>query len=246
MKAAIMQPTYLSWAGYFDLMDQSDVFIFLDNVQFSRQSWHQRNKIKTPGGEVFLTIPIVRKHPQLLNEVEIDNTKNWQRKHLRSICCNYAKAKYFQQYIKFFENIYSRRASKLIDFNMPIALWLKQTLGIETRVLRASQLKAKGSNVELIVAICKELGVNEYLSPEGGHGYINQYIKEKGNNIFAKENITLKYHYYHSPKYTQLWNGYIPYLSVIDLLFNEGEKSLSIIKSGRENGTVQGTSRVCS
>jgi len=228
MKAAIMQPTYLPWMGYFDLMDQSDIFVFLDNVQFEKQSWQQRNEIKTPKGELWLSIPIIRKYPQQIKEVRINNFQPWQSNHLKSIQYNYSKAKYFNKYIKFFQDIYSEKTTKLIDFTIPIIILIKNILGINTEIIKASELDVKGKKVELLFDICHKIGANEYLSPVGSKEYIDE------NNLFEKGNIKLEYHQYNHPVYTQLFGEFISYLSVIDLLFNKGENSLNIIRSGRK------------
>ncbi len=232
MKAVIMQPTYLPWIGYFDLMDQSDIFVFLDDVQFSKQSWQQKNKIKTPQGQLLLTIPIVRRHPQKIYDVEINNSQPWQSVHLRSIRYNYSKAKYFDRYIKDLEKFYFKKVTKLTEFTVPIILWIKDILGIECQFINASELDVKGSKVELLIDICHKIRADEYLSPARAKEYINT------NNLFAKENIKLKYHQYNHPEYSQLWGEFVPYLSVIDLLFNQGDKSLSIIRKGAKNKII--------
>lgn len=227
MKAVIMQPTYLPWMGYFDLMDQSDVFVLLDSVQFSKQSWHQRNKIKSNSGELLLTIPIVREFPSLIKDVKINNSHQWRGKHLKSIEQNYGKAEYFNRYIGFLREIYSREHFRLSDFTIPIILWIKDVLGVKCEIVRSSEIGAGGSKVDLIVDICRRLGADGYISPLGSKEYIDE------NNVFKKEKIKLAYHNYIHPEYRQLWGDFIPYLSVIDLIFNEGGNSLEIIRSGR-------------
>lgn len=229
MKAVIMQPTYLPWMGYFDLMDQSDVFVFLDNVQFSRQSWQQRNKIKTKNGELWLSIPVIRKYPQEIKEVKINNSQPWQEDHLKAITFNYSKAEHFNEYIDSFRKIYSEKTENLINFTIPIILRIKDILGINCKIIRASELDAEGKKVDLLIDICRKIGAEEYLSPLGSMEYIEE------NNLFKKENIKLEYHKFNHPKYPQLWGEFIPYISVIDLLFNCGPDSMKCIKEGREN-----------
>ena len=232
MKVVIMQPTYLPWLGYFDLMDQSDVFVILDHVQFSKQSWHQRNKIKSPEGETWLTIPVIRKHPQVLNETKINNSQPWQKKHFESIRCNYSKAKFFDRYLSFLKETYSKKIEKLTDLTIPIILWTKKELQIKSKIIKSSELDIQGAKVDLIVDICHQVGADEYLSPLGSKEYIEQ------NNIFEREKIKLEYHDYIHPEYSQLWGEFIPYLSTLDLLLNEGDKSIEIIRSGRKDSFV--------
>ncbi|MFH1894714.1 MAG: WbqC family protein [Patescibacteria group bacterium] len=229
MKAVIMQPTYLPWLGYFDLMDQSDIFVFLDNVQFERQSWQQRNKIKSPKGELLLTIPVIRKYPQEIREVQINNNLSWQTEHLKAVQYNYSKAKYFNEYADFFQKFYTEKKVKLIDFTIPIILWLKDVLGIDCNIIKSSELDARGKKVNLLIDICRKIGADEYLSPIGSKEYIDE------NNLFEEEDIKLEYQQFEHPTYPQLWGEFIPHLSVIDLLFNCGSDSIKYI---REKGKL--------
>ena len=222
-----MQPTYLPWIGYFDLIDQSDFFVFFDNVQFSKQSWQQRNKIKTVNGELLLTIPIFQNQNQKINEVKIDNKLNWKGKHERSIKFNYNKAPYFDRYSKFIEDIYRKDWEYLIDLNIHIIKYITKEMNLEKKFILSSKLDLKGNKTELLVNICKKLDADTYLSPLGSKEYIEE------NNLFKKEGIKLEYQHFEHQKYHQLFGDFIPYLSIIDLLFNEGEQSLKIIRSCR-------------
>ena len=222
-----MQPTYLPWIGYFDLMDQADVFVILDDVQFSKQSWHQKNRIKTPNGELMLTVPVIRKFPQLLNEAEINYSQKWLKQHIDSIKCSYSKAKYFNDYFKFLEELYFKNVKKLTELTISIILWQKDALGIKTKIIKSSDINVSGRKVDLVIDICKQVGADEYLSPPGSKEYIDK------NNIFKENKINLEYQKYEHPKYSQLWGDFMSYMSAIDLIFNEGDKSLDIIRSGR-------------
>ena len=222
-----MQPTYLPWMGYFDLMDKSDVFVFLDDVQFEKQSWQQRNKIKTPNGEMLLTIPVKQKLNQKIVDVEIDIKEKWEIKHNKSIRYNYNKAQFFDKYYSFFEEIYSEKWYRLAEFNINIIKWIMHQLKIETKLLRSSELNISGKKTSLIIDICKRLNADTYLSPMGAKLYIEK-------ELFNKAGIKLEYQQFEHPSYKQLYGKFIPYLSVIDLLFNEGANSLTIIRSGEK------------
>jgi len=228
--AAIMQPTYLPWMGYFDLMDQCDLFVILDSVQFEKRSWQQRNRIKTPSGELMLSVPVLSKgrFDQEIREVQIDTAKNFQEGHLKAIKFNYAKAKYFDRYMGGLEEILLKKHKILADFNVELILWLKNALNIQTSLLRSSDLNVAGKKAELLVGICRSIGAGGYVSPQGARVYI------EGTDIFPKNNIELRYQEFEHPIYTQMFGDFIPYMSVVDLLFNEGEKSLDIIRSGRK------------
>ena len=222
-----MQPTYLPWMGYFDLIDQSDIFVFLDNVQFEKQSWQQRNKIKTRQGEIWLTVPVLQSLGQKINEVKINNNSNWKEKHWKSIKYNYNKAPYFKTYFKFFEETYNTDWQYLVDLNIHIIKWVCNQLNIKKDFIKSSDMGIEGKKTDLLVNICKKLNADTYLSPLGSAVYIEK------NNLFEREGIKLEYQHFEHPIYKQLWEDFVPHISVIDLLFNEGDKSLDIIRSGR-------------
>ncbi len=230
MKIAIMQPIYLPWIGYFDLMDQVDIFVFLDDVEFSKQSWQQRNRIKTNNGELLLTVPVKNKNKtQLIKDVEIDNNHKWQKKHFNSIKLNYTKSKYFEKYIGFLEELYITKMDKLVDLNIKIILWTKEELKLNCKIFRSSELTiGSGDKVERLIKICQKLECDEYVSPQGARNYIEK------NNLFDVNRIKLRYQNFVHPMYSQLFKDFLPNMCILDLLFNEGEKHIEIIRSGRK------------
>ena len=226
--ASIMQPTYLPWLGYFDLTNRSDIFVFLDTVQLDKRSWQQRNRIKTPNSEIMLTVPVFTKGQfnQEIRDVQIDVSQRFQKKHFNSIQLNYKNSKYYKLYIGELEEIFFSKISRLANLNIKLIKWLSSKIGIKTKFISSSELDVSGSKTELLINICMKINANHYLSPIGTKGYIEK------NNLFTNSGIQLSYQDYQHPTYNQLFGDFIPYLSVIDLLFNEGEKSLEIIKSG--------------
>ena len=225
---AIMQPTYLPWIGYFALMDQVDTFIFLDSVQFDKRSWQQRNRIKTRQGEQYLTVPVITKgrRDQKILDVEIDSTQKFQKKHLSAIKANYSKAQFFTQYWPEIENIFQQSPNKLVDLNLALIEWFVKKLGIETPLMRSSELENKGSKAELLYNLCRQVDGTVYFSPQGSKVYLDEH------NPFAGSSIELVYHDYEHPIYKQMYPEFIPYISVIDLLMNEGGKSKDFLLSG--------------
>ena len=226
---AIMQPTYLPWLGYFDLIDCSNIFVFLDDVEFSRQSWQQRNRIKAATGEQWLTVPVIRKgrSKQKITEVIINASSAFHIKHIKTINQNYSKALYYNRYIDEFSMILNKQHQYLVELNIDLISWFCLMLGITTKVIRSSRIinVGKAGKVERLVYICKELGADHYLSPAGSKDYIDQ------NNLFVKSGINVSYQNYSHPTYSQLYGDFIPYMSIIDLLFNEGDSSLKILKN---------------
>jgi hypothetical protein len=233
MKIAIAQPTYLPWLGYFDLMDQVDCFVILDSVQFEKQSWQQRNRIKTPSGLQWLTVPVIFRGRlgQRIQEVEI-RTADFARKHLRAIELNYRRSPHFDLYFpQLLESLRTDESAclTLVDLNLRLIEWLRGLLGIRTRMARSSDLAEDGRRCELLVNLCRRLQADFYLSPLGSAGYL---LEDLGK--FSDHGIVVAFHHYEHPQYRQLFLPFCPYASVLDLLFNEGDGAMEIIRSGRK------------
>lgn len=226
-----MQPTYLAWLGYYGMIYRSEKFVFLDNVQFNKRSWQQRNRIKSPENkELLLTVPVKSKglRDQLISEVEIDRTSDYINKHINEITRCYKKAKYFDAYANDFFEILKRDYCKNADLCIDIIKLICDKFKIATPTLRASSLAADGSKAERLANICQELGANQYLSAIGSKEYISE------SDSFTKRNIEVIYNEYNHPIYNQMYGEFISQLSILDLLFNEGPNSLNIILSGYE------------
>lgn len=224
-----MQPTYLPWLGYFDLMDQADVFVLYDDVQFDKRSWQQRNRIKSQDKELILTVPVSSKgkYHQKINQVEIISSENFADNHLKSISLNYRKSKYFDDYFPSLESIYKKNHRLLVELNQQLIDLLAKQLGIDTVIVVSSSYMASGIKADRLISLCTKLRADEYLSPAGAQSYLTS------DSAFKQNDIKLRFQDYHHPIYTQQGDEFIPYLSVLDLLFNHGPKSLAIIRSGR-------------
>ena len=229
LTVAVMQPTFLPWIGYFDLIDKSDRFVFLDSVQFSKQSWQQRNRVKVPNGEQWLTVSVLTKGMpnQRISEVKINQNAKFREKTIKTITQIYRKAPFFDSYIDELSDILLKSHVFLADLNIELIMWICKQLGIDTKMIRSSSLMTTGKKVELLINICKELNASTYLSTPGSKVYIDE------NNLFPSNDIDLVYHAFEHPEYRQINGEFIPYMSTIDLLFNEGPASLSIIRAGR-------------
>jgi len=231
MRLAICQPTYLPWLGYFDLMDQVDTFVFLDTVQFEKQSWQQRNRIKTPSGLQWITVPIIfrGRFGQSIQEVEIRNT-DFVRIHLRAIELNYSRSSCFKDVFAGLSTILKsvKPGSQLAEFNIRLIQWAMELLGIRQNLVLASSLKPAGRRTELLANICRSLGASEYVSPVGSAEYLLSDL-----SVMTDANIQTTFHHYIHPEYEQRFPPFLPFASVVDLLFNEGERAMEIIRSGR-------------
>lgn len=226
-----MQPTYLPWVGYFDLMDQVDSFVILDDVQFSRQSWQQRNRIKTPKQLEWVTVPVLLRgrFGQLINAVEIQDPDFW-KSHLRALEVNYGRSPYFAKYFHELVSIFEQGSpwTRLVDLNTRLIEWIALVLGLKTPLVKSSQLNARGQRSTRLVALCESLGAKEYLSPIGSAIYLLQDLDE-----FKSRNVEVFFQNYSHPTYNQLFQPFVPFASVIDILFNEGAHSMEVIRSGR-------------
>lgn len=227
MICAIMQPTYLPWLGYFELISNSDIFVFFDDVQFVKRSWHHRNKIKLHEGELMLSVPVLSKGKsgQKINEVLIDNEGNWRKKHMQSIVLNYQKTRYFHDYIEELNNIYSNNYTHLLDLNVTLIKFLMDKIGIKTKTMMSSELQVEGEKNEKIVGICKKVKADVLYDAAGAQDILDQVY-------FEQNNVKLVFQKYEHPVYRQ-HGKFVPYMSTLDLLFNEGNGSLEIINCGR-------------
>jgi hypothetical protein len=226
--AAIMQPTYLPWIGYFALMDRVDLFVFLDTVQFERRSWQQRNRIKTADGVQLLTVPVLKRgrRDEPILSVEIVPGSDFVHKHIRAIEGAYGRARYFGEYTPALFALLRQEHKLLADLNIAIILWMARAFGISTPCRRGSTLSAEGKRDALLVAICHELGADHYISSPGAHAYLDD------STAFCDAEITLSWHEYAHPEYPQLHDPFTPYMSAIDLLLNAGPESLAILRQG--------------
>ncbi|MBI5682763.1 MAG: WbqC family protein [Deltaproteobacteria bacterium] len=221
----ILQPGYLPWLGFFEQMHKSDVFVIYDDVQYDKEGWRNRNRIKTANGIQWLTVPVMvnlEAHP-LVHEVKIDNKTNWRKKHLSSIRQNYSKAPYFKKYIDIFEEGYSKEWECLVDIDMYFILRLSECLGMDdTKIIKSSALNIDGDKIGRLINICKFFNADTFYEGAAGKNYIDE-------NYFESHGIKMEYQDYKHPIYNQLYGDFVPYLSVIDLLFNHGDESLAIL-----------------
>jgi hypothetical protein len=223
----IHQPNFVPWLGYFYKIKKCDTFVYLDNVQYTKNSFQNRNKIKTPNGAQWLAIPVLTKGKfgQATNEVEVNPTEKWQEKILKTLEMNYKKAPFFARYFEPLKKIVETNSSaKLSDICITLNEWICAELGIDTRRAKASELALSPElkSTDLLIAICKKLAGTTYLSGTGGSNYQEE-------EQFKKNNIELIYSKFKFPEYKQLWSDFIPNLSVLDTLFNCGPEVLKFL-----------------
>jgi len=233
MKLAIHQPEFMPWMGFFNKMALADEYVIFDHVQFKKRYFENRNRIASPRGEIhYITTPVLNKGCiQPINMVKIDNSRDWKRKMMKSLMHNYSKAPYFKEYSDDLEQRISDRSyDTLLSLNMVLIDFFRHHLNIKTPMVYSSALdvsSAKGSDLILQICIRKNAGI--YLCGSSGLDYIEQ-------DEFKQHNVNIEWLDYQCPRYKQMCDQFIPNLSTLDLLFNEGPRSESIIKQTINTG----------
>jgi hypothetical protein len=216
---------YLPWLRYFHKIALSDVFVVMDNIQFNKNGWQNRNKIKHANGWMYLTVPVLHKFQQRIDEVKIDVSQKWRQKHWGALTLNYGKARFFNEYKPFFEGIYQQKWENLNAINYEMLEFYLRSLNIQTRIVKSSDLNVEGTDSTRLVSICKKLGADTYLSGAYAAGV---YLDEQ---VFNDAGISVSLQEWHCPEYPQQYPkaGFVPDLSIVDLLFNCGPASRDIL-----------------
>lgn len=225
MILSIHQPAYLPWLGYFHRIAVSDAHIILDHVQFEKNSFTNRNKIRTPNGWCWLTVPVMtagKLGSLRINEIEIAGNQEWRAKHWKSLRLNYAKAPFFLQHAAYFESVYTRPWQKLSDLAAEITTYLLDAFSIKTKIYFSSRMAVSGKKDELLLNLCRELKASIYLSGPLGRDYLRE-------ELFHDAKIGVRYDDYQHPTYQQAHRGFEPYMTALDLLFNVGPASLDVL-----------------
>jgi hypothetical protein len=218
MKCAIMQPTYLPWAGYFNLIANVDTFVFLDDVQFDRRSWQSRNRIFDGGHVAWLTSPVKKaKRETLIYNIELAEGANWQQIHIKKVQLNYANAPFFNDVAPILDALIEASSKKLSIINQILIRTTCQVLGINTTLINASDLNVSGARSEHLLNICRALGCDQYLSPQGSKVYLSQ------DGAFSNSGVDLTFQEYSPEPYLQKQSKeFVSHLSIIDVIANIG------------------------
>ncbi|MBI3550343.1 MAG: WbqC family protein [Elusimicrobia bacterium] len=220
MILAAHQPQYLAWAGYYHKMSRCDVFVYLDEVQYKKREFQNRNRIKAPEGELWLTLPILSKgrYTQSVKDVALDATKDWAQSHWKSLLLNYAKAPHFAEHRAFYEGVYAKPWERLAPLCVEMDGYLRKELGIGADVRFESETGSEGTASERLVSICRRLKADTYLSGQGGKDYLDE-------PAFAKAGIKVEYQTFSPEPYPQRFPPFVPNLAAVDILLNCGSKA---------------------
>jgi hypothetical protein len=224
--AAIHQPQYLPYLGFFDKVAKSDLFVVLDDVQFHRRGLQHRNKIKAPKGWQWLTVPVLQRDGQLISEVRINPTEPWQRKHANAIRWNYGRAQHFDRYAQSLIDLLSQPWDRLGELNMALMRWVMAEMGIERTIVRSSELAVDGQRSERLVNLCRAVGATTYLSGPGGRRYMDL-------DVFRTCGVDVKWQEFTVPTYAQVVPevGFIADLSIVDVLLCCGPNAAAFLET---------------
>jgi WbqC-like protein family len=221
----VLQPGYLPWLGYFDLLKKADLFVHYDDVQFDKHGWRNRNRVKGPKGAIWLTVPVLHsgRSGQSILDVEIDDRRNWRRKHLATVGQFYARAPFIEALLPRLQEILERPWRRLVELDLALIDWLAAELTITTARYRASELGISSDDRnQRLLDLCRHFGASRYLSGDAARDYLDL-------DRFRAAGVEVTWHDYVHPTYTQLHGEFVPYLSVLDLILNEGTRSLATL-----------------
>lgn len=213
---AISQPTYLPWLGYFEQIAKSDYFVFLDTVQYERQSWQSRNRIKDNHDQMlWLSVPVATHSlDTAVADIKVAlQNGNWQRKHLNSIRTHLAKTPYLGEVLTLLEGVYQQKHTKLADLNVSLITAVCRSMGIKTTLLRASELKVSGNKADLLLQIIKQLGGTCYFANQGSKVYL-----EQEHDSFRAQGVNICYQQWQHPVYQQKGLQFVSHLAWPDAI----------------------------
>ena len=220
----------MPWLGFFEKLLRADVFVVLDDVQFSKGDFQNRNRVKGQGGALWLTVPVAHRFGPKINEVETAGDA-WRAKHWKTLRSCYARAAHFEEFAGRFEELYARPWAKLSELNVEAIRMLARAFGVEKEFVFSSALGAGGQKSELVLNICKAVGATRYYSGRAGGTYLDA-------GAFRRAGVGIVVQEFEHPVYEQLFvkeQGFVPNLSATDLLFNCGAEGLGLLKARRES-----------
>ncbi len=228
MKISIHQPQFLPWLGYLDKIDRADLFEVLDSVQFKKNEWQNRNRIRTAQGTQWLTVPVLHNFGQRISDVRINQTTDWRAKHLKSLEMHYAQAAHRDHVMAGLRAIYQRSWDRLADLNLAVIRWLLGEFGIATPLRLSSDMPLPDEPTERLIEICRITGATSYLAGAGARDYMDF-------GKFEAAGIPVEVQDFRHPLYRQCYEPFIHGMSAIDLLLTCGGQSFhSLRRTGAE------------
>jgi hypothetical protein len=227
MLVTIHQPQFMPWLGYFDKMDRADLFILLDTVQFKKNEWQNRNRVKTVQGPQWLTVPVRYRFPARIDEVGVNDDVSWRHKHVQTLKTNYSRAAFWEEHAASLTALYDVEEPHLRQVNAASIDWLAERLGVRTERRWASDFKvATQDPTQRLIDLCREAGATTYLSGADGRNYLEV-------DRFTSVGIEVIFQEYAPVEYPQLFGEFVSHLSALDLLLNAGPGSADVLRAGR-------------
>jgi hypothetical protein len=227
----VLQPSYLPWLGYFDQVRRSDVFVFYDDVQFDKNGWRNRNRVKTAKGPVWLTVPVRQRGRagQRIDQVEVDGRIPWARKHLRTIQEAYARAPFLADYLPDLADLLQREWTRLADLDIALSRQMCAWFGLERRMYRSSELGIEGSRNARLLALCRHFDADRYFSGTAARDYLDA-------SLFDAAGIAVEWQDFPHPQYPQLHGKFVPFMSALDCVFNVGADCAALLEPSANPG----------
>jgi len=221
MIIAIHQPQFCPWLGYFDKMRRADLFVILDDVQFEKNNWQNRNRIKTAKGAAWFTVPVSFHFGQTIREVKVNHLTDWQKKYRMTVTQSYARTPGLPGASEFLDRLFGERWESLLALNLYTIEWLGKRLGVTTPMRMSSELRPEGQSTERLVDLCRKLGADTYLAGAGGRKYMDPAL-------FEQAGIRVEVQNYIHPVYRQPHGAFLPQLSALDLVLNMGDQAAGV------------------
>lgn len=233
-KIAVLQSNYIPWKGYFDIINDVDLFIFYDDVQYTKNDWRNRNKVKTPQGTQWITIPVSASNELMIHEVKFQNL-SWMAKHYKTFTTLYSKAPYYKKYKEFLDYVYMERQwESLSELNQYLITHIsREFLGITTQFMDSREFHTEGKKLDRLINLLKAAEATSYVSGPAARSYID-------DNSFSNEGIELIYKDYSQyQEYEQFHPPFDHYVTILDLLFHKGPDSAYYIWGRQEESEIK-------
>ena len=229
MRVGVIQSSFIPWRGYFDFIASVDMFVFHDDIQYTKGDWRNRNKIKTPRGWEWLSVPVSYKSvSQLICDTSIDNTTPWAKKHLRIWQAHYKLSPYFDVSKEILSLLNDNENTTISQLNIKLIRKICDYLEISTPMMLSSELDLVKSKTERLIDLLKKLNASTYLSGPSAKAYLDK-------EAFCRAGIQLEYKSYDYMPYSQLWGDFIGEVTVLDLIANHGPEAKNYIRSRSPN-----------
>jgi hypothetical protein len=228
MRLGAHQPQYLPWLGFFDKMDRVDRFVLLDTVQYKKNEWQNRNRIRSANGWQWITVPVHHRFPMMIREVTLDESSPWRRKHREALRIHHARSPFRDTVLPALEALLHEPFASLAALNIRTVRLLAEFLGVRTPITLASEVPGlpQGAD-ERIIALCRHFGATDYLAGQGGADYMDL-------DAYTRAGVRVAFQSFHHPVHPQAYPGFEPNLSAIDLLSNCGPGSIRRIREARQ------------